>query len=88
MENYKEFLNRRKKLLELIGDGIAVISNSIESPRNRDCNFSFRSDSYFHYLTGFPEPEAVIFLEGGYKPKSIIFTFILSSTIMLSPLKS
>ncbi len=73
MENYKEFLNRRKKLLELIGDGIAVISNSIESPRNRDCNFSFRSDSYFHYLTGFPEPEAVIFLVGGHKPKSIIF---------------
>ncbi len=73
MENLTEFLNRRKKLLDLIGDGVAVISNSKESSRNRDCNYPFRSDSYFHYLTGFPEPEAVIFLVGGNKPKSIIF---------------
>ena len=73
MENVAEFLNRRKKLLDLIGDGIAVISNSNVSSRNRDCNYPFRSDSYFHYLTAFPEPEAVIFLVGGNKPKSIIF---------------
>ena len=73
METYTEFQNRRKILLNLIGDGIAIISNSDESSRNRDCNYLFRSDSYFHYLSGFPEPEAVIFLVGGNKPKSIIF---------------
>ena len=59
METYTEFQNRRKILLNLIGDGIAIISNSDESSRNRDCNYLFRSDSYFHYLSGFPEPEAV-----------------------------
>jgi len=73
MKTYTEFQNRRKILLNLIGDGIAIISNSDESSRNRDCNYPFRSDSYFHYLSGFPEPETVIFLVGGNKPKSIIF---------------
>ena len=73
MKTYTEFQNRRKILLNLIGDGIAIISNSKESPRNRDCNYLFRSDSYFHYLSGFPESETVIFLVGGNKPKSIIF---------------
>ena len=73
MKTYTEFQNRRKILLNLIGDGIAIISNSDESSRNRDCNYPFRSDSYFHYLSGFPESETVIFLVGGNKPKSIIF---------------
>ena len=67
MKTYTEFQNRRKILLNLIGDGIAIISNSDESSRNRDCNYPFRSDSYFHYLSGFPEPETVIFLVGGNK---------------------
>ena len=52
---------------------IAIISNSDESIRNRDCNYPFRSDSYFHYLSGFPEPEAVILIIGGVRPRSIIF---------------
>jgi len=73
MEDFKEFQLRRQAVLDKIGDGVAVLSNSVESSRNRDCNYPFRSDSYFHYLSGFPEPEAVIFLVGGAQPKSIIF---------------
>jgi len=73
MDTYKEFQNRRKNLVEMLGDGIAVISNPDESLRNRDCDYQFRSDSYFHYLSGFPEPEAVILIVGGNQPKSIIF---------------
>ena len=73
MNAYKEFQNRRKNLVDILGDGIAIISNSDESSRNRDCDYPFRSDSYFHYLSGFPEPEAVIFIVGGNQPKSIIF---------------
>jgi Xaa-Pro aminopeptidase len=52
---------------------VTVISNSHESSRNRDCDYPFRSDSYFHYLSGFPEPEAVIFIVGGDRPRSILF---------------
>ena len=73
MKTYTEFQNRRKILLNLIGDGIAIISNSDESSRNRDCDYPFRSDSYFHYLSGFPEPEAAIFIVGGDRPRSILF---------------
>ena len=73
MDTYKEFQKRRKKLARILGHGVAILSNSDESSRNRDCNYPFRSDSYFHYLSGFPEPEAVILIIGGAQPKSIIF---------------
>ena len=73
MNTYIEFQNRRQNLLDILGDGIAVISNSDESARNRDCDYPFRSDSYFHYLSGFPEPEAVILIVGGDQPRSVIF---------------
>ena len=73
MEAFKEFQLRRQSVLDKIGHGVAILSNSVESSRNRDCNYPFRSDSYFHYLSGFPEPGAVIFLVGGSQPKSIIF---------------
>jgi Xaa-Pro aminopeptidase len=73
MDTYKEFQNRRKILEVVLGDGIAIISNSDESSRNRDCDYPFRSDSYFHYLSGFPESKAVILIVGGSRPRSIIF---------------
>ncbi len=73
MDTYKEFQKRRSNLAAMLDNGVAVISNADESSRNRDCDYPFRSDSYFHYLSGFPEPEAVIFILGGNKPKSIIF---------------
>ena len=73
MNTYIEFQNRRKNLIDNLGDGIAIISNSDESSRNRDCDYPFRSDSYFHYLSGFPEPEAVILILGGDQPRSVIF---------------
>jgi Xaa-Pro aminopeptidase len=34
-------------------------------PRNRDSLYPYRHDSYFYYLSGFPEPEAVIALIAG-----------------------
>ena len=73
MDTYKEFQKRRKKLADLLGNSVTVISNSHESSRNRDCDYPFRSDSYFHYLSGFPEPESVIFIVGGDRPRSILF---------------
>ena len=74
MSIYKKFKNRRNNLADKLGDGLAIIFNSDELSRNRDCNYPFRSDSYFHYLSGFPEAEAVIIVFGGENPKSIIFS--------------
>jgi len=44
------------------GGGLALVPTAPELARNRDSLFPFRHDSYFYYLTGFPEPEAVVAL--------------------------
>lgn len=64
---------RRDKLLDLLGNGIAVLPTAPEKLRNRDAHHPYRFDSYFWYLTGFPEPEAVLVLTGGAEPQSILF---------------
>jgi Xaa-Pro aminopeptidase len=64
---------RRKTLLARMGAGIAVIPTAPERLRNRDSDYLYRFDSYFFYLTGFPEPEAVLVLVAGAEPKSILF---------------
>ncbi|MCS4533568.1 aminopeptidase P N-terminal domain-containing protein [Neisseria montereyensis] len=59
------FIERRRKLLQQIGnDGIAILFAAPEQRRSNDTTFPFRQDSYFHYLTGFPEPESVLVLDG------------------------
>ena len=65
--------SRRRALLEKIGDGVAIVPTAPERIRNRDSHHPYRFDSYFWYLTGFPEPEAVIVLVGGRQKKSILF---------------
>jgi Xaa-Pro aminopeptidase len=42
--------------------GLALMPTSAEVVRNRDSTYPYRHDSYFYYLTGFPEPEAVVAL--------------------------
>ena len=65
---------RRQALARSMGRGIAVVSTAPERLRNRDAHFPFRFDSYFHYLTGFPEPEAVVVVVAGEDtPKSLLF---------------
>ena len=39
-----------------------LLPTAPEVPRNRDSLYAYRHDSYFYYLSGFPEPEAVIAL--------------------------
>jgi len=71
--SHAHFIARRKRLLKTIGDGVAIIPTAPEVVRNRDAHHPFRFDSYFWYLSGFPEPEAVVVLVGGRRPKSILF---------------
>lgn len=73
MPDIAPFVQRRARLLEQMGAGVAVIPTAPERPRNRDTHYPYRWDSYFHYLTGFPEPEAVLVLCAGEAPKSILF---------------
>lgn len=50
---------RRARLLELIGDGVAVIPAGPELLKSRDTEIRYRQGSDFFYFTGFPEPQAV-----------------------------
>jgi Xaa-Pro aminopeptidase len=56
------------------GGGVAIVAAGDEVPRNRDTAYPFRSDSYFWYLSGFPEPEAVaVVVATGAETRSILF---------------
>lgn len=65
MISAKVFNRRRQDLMQLMGDGVAVISTSREATRNRDVLYRFRPDSDFYYLTHFPEPHAIAVLSPG-----------------------
>jgi Xaa-Pro aminopeptidase len=71
--DHTPFSDRRRRLLEHMGTGIAVLATATEKLRNRDSHYPFRADSYFQYLTGFTEPEAAIVLVAGDSPKTHLF---------------
>lgn len=56
-----------------MGSGAALIPTAAETLRNADSHYPYRFDSYFYYLTGFQEPEAVLLLIAGEQPKSVLF---------------
>jgi len=64
------YANRRRRLAETLGAGVALIPTAPERVRNRDSHYPYRFDSHFYYLTGFTEPEAVLVLASG---QSILF---------------
>jgi len=66
-------IRRRRQLLDRLGDGVAIIPTAPERLRNRDAHYPYRFDSYFWYLSAFPEPEAVIVLVGGAAPQDLLF---------------
>lgn len=73
MDNSKIFADRRARLGNAMGSGVAIIPTAPERIRNRDAHYSYRFDSYFYYLSGFREPEAVLVIVAGAAPRSILF---------------
>ncbi|MEO8767038.1 MAG: Xaa-Pro aminopeptidase [Nitrosospira sp.] len=61
----KSFSERRRRLASQMQKGIAIIPTAPEQVRNRDAYYPYRFDSYFYYLTGFGEPEAVLVIVAG-----------------------
>lgn len=58
-----EFSARRQRLFEQMQDDTAlIVFTETEKRRNSDCDYLFRPDSYFWYLTGFGEPQAALLL--------------------------
>ena len=64
--NHQVYRDRRAALLKQMrtqtGGGLALVPTATEVPRNRDSLYPFRHDSYFYYMSGFPEPDAVVAL--------------------------
>lgn len=60
MISMKSYDMRRRHLASQMQKGVAIIPTSPERVRSRDGNYPYRFDSYFYYLTGFSEPEAVL----------------------------
>jgi Xaa-Pro aminopeptidase len=64
--NRQLYRDRRVALLKQMhaqtGGGLALVPTAAEVARNRDSLFPYRHDSYFYYLTGFPEPAALVAL--------------------------
>lgn len=73
MIDSNEFSKRRSALIQKMGCGIAIVPTAPEALRNRDSHYPYRFDSYFYYLTGFKEPDALLVLVAGDAPKSILF---------------
>ena len=62
----KEFARRRRQLMRMAGDdAILVLPAAPERIRSRDTHYPYRQDSDLWYLSGFPEPEAVLVLVPG-----------------------
>ncbi|KOE59154.1 Xaa-Pro aminopeptidase [Aggregatibacter actinomycetemcomitans] len=59
----EEFAQRRAKVFEQMQDNsLFLVFSDIERRRNDGCDYPFRQDSYFWYLTGFNEPNAALLL--------------------------
>lgn len=67
------YQRRRAVLAARMQSGIAIVPTAPERTRNRDSHYPYRFDSYFYYLSGFREPEAVLVVIAGAQPRSILF---------------
>jgi len=72
----KEFARRRRQFMRMIGkDAIAILPAAPVRHRNGDIEYAYRQDSHFHYLCGFPEPDAVAVLLPG-RPQAEYLLFV------------
>ncbi|MGV8892787.1 MAG: aminopeptidase P N-terminal domain-containing protein [Burkholderiaceae bacterium] len=74
----KSYAERRASLIQQMltkGGGVAIIPTAPEVMRNSDADYLYRHDSYFYYLSGFTESEAVIVLVAipDKQPQTILF---------------
>jgi Xaa-Pro aminopeptidase len=59
----QEFADRRAKLMEKIGDGVAIIQGTTETGNAK----KFRQNNQFYYLTGVEVPRALLIVDGKTK---------------------
>ena len=62
-----EFAARRAKVLQKIGDGVAVLQGATETSSYE----KFRQSNQFYYLTGVPTPRAILVIDGRVKSSTL-----------------
>src|SRR5437867_5789963 len=73
-EDLATFIERRRRFVEAIGDGMAIVPAAPETARNSDVSHPFRQHSDFFFLTGFDEPDAVaVFNPAHAKERFVLF---------------
>ena len=74
----QEFARRRRNLMaHMEENSIAILSAAPERTRNRDVEYPYRQDSDFWYLSGFPEPGAVMALIPGREHGEFVLFCVL-----------
>ena len=70
------YQQRRQELLAQIEEGVVILFATRSKTRNADCDFPFRQDSHFFYLTGFDEPDAILVLSKRSNGESTSYIFV------------
>ncbi|HEX7058526.1 MAG TPA: aminopeptidase P N-terminal domain-containing protein [Solirubrobacterales bacterium] len=70
------FRRRRERLLEVLGDAVAIVPAAPELHRSRDTEVPYRPGSDIYYLTGYPEPQALAVI-AGHQPERSFTLFVL-----------
>lgn len=69
-----EYTRRREALMaQMEPDNIAILPAATVAIRNRDVEHVYRQDSDFQYLSGFPEPQAVMLMPGRQHGEYVLF---------------
>jgi Xaa-Pro aminopeptidase len=63
----EEFAERRARLMEKIGDGVAIIQGTAETGNS----LKFRQNNQFFYLTGVEVPRAILLVDGKTKRSAL-----------------
>src|SRR5262245_54239929 len=63
----QEFVERRARLMEKIGDGVAIIQGTTETGNA----LKFRQNNQFYYLTGVEVPRAILLVDGKTKRSTL-----------------
>ncbi|MDE2571618.1 MAG: aminopeptidase P N-terminal domain-containing protein [bacterium] len=71
------FAERRAEFSERLAGGVAVIPAAPHQTRSNDTQYEYRQSSDLHYLTAWPEPEAVLVMTSAPEPRSVLFVLPL-----------
>ena len=63
----EEFAARRARVMQKIGDGVAVLQGATETSAYE----KFRQSNQFYYLTGVPTPRAILVIDGRAKTSTL-----------------